>query len=83
MITAKFVPLIQRILNDIGPRTNHRRRCFIMDNLTAHRNLVVQQIIHQAGHPIAFRVPYHHIDGPIAYYFNHVRNSLTLAMYRM
>ena len=54
-----------------------------MDNLTAHRNLIFQQIIHQAGHRIAFRAPYNPVDGPIEYYFNHVQNCLTLVMYRI
>ena len=79
----KFVEFIQRILNDIGPGTPGNRRCFTMDNLTAHRNLLVQQLIHQAGHRVVFRAPYHPIDGPIEYYFNRMQNNLTLAMYRV
>ena len=71
------------MLNDIGPGTPQRRRCFMMDNLNAHCSLLVQQIIHQAGHRVAFRAPYHPVDGPIEYYFNHMQNSLTLAMYRI
>ena len=51
---TKFIAFIQRILNDVRPGTPLRRRCFTMDNLTSHRNLVVQQMIHQAGHRVAF-----------------------------
>ena len=79
----KFITFIQRIPNDIGPGTPQRRRCFTMDNLNSHRNIVVQQMIHQAGHRIAFRAPYHPVDGLIEYYFNHVQHDLTLAMYRV
>ena len=79
--TVKFVDFIQRILNDIGPGTPQRRRCFTMDNLDSHRNLLVQQIIHNASHRILFRATYHPVGGPVQYYFNHMQMSLTLAMY--
>ena len=79
--TVKFVDFIQRILNDIGPGTPQRWRCFTIDNLDSHQNLLVQQIIHNAGHRILFRAPYHPVDEPIEYTFNHMQMSLTLAMY--
>ncbi len=79
--TTRFVAFIQRIIRHIGQGTAHRRRCFIMDNLNSHRNLLVQQLILQAGHRVVFRAPYHPVDGPIEYYFNRIQNGLTLAMY--
>lgn len=81
--SARFLAFIQRIIRSVGNGTVHRRRCFIMDNLNSHRNLLVQQVILQAGHRVVFRAPYHPIDGPIEYFFNHVQNGLTLAMYRI
>ncbi|KAL7527657.1 hypothetical protein ACHAXR_002064 [Thalassiosira sp. AJA248-18] len=64
----KFVDFILRILHDIGPGTPQRRRCFTMDNLSSHRCQLVLQIIHQWGHRVAFRAPYHPVDGPIHSY---------------
>lgn len=81
--TIRFILFIMRILAAIGPGTPQRRRCLTMDNLNAHRNMIVQQIIHQAGHRVVFRAPYHPIDGPIEYFFNHMQQDLTLAMYRV
>ena len=81
--TVRFFDFIQRIPNDMGPGTPQRCCCLTMDNLSSHRNLLVQQIIHNAGHQIAFRAPYYPVDGPIEYYFNHMQMGLTLAMYPM
>lgn len=39
--TARFISFIQTILNDIGPGTPLRRRTFTMDNLGAHRYVIV------------------------------------------
>ncbi len=81
--TGRFFDFIERILNDIGPGTPQRRRCFTMDNLSSHCNLLIQQIIHNAGHRVVFRAPYHPVDGPIEYFFNVMQMGLTLAMYRL
>lgn len=78
----RFVAFIRRILHDIGPGTHQRRRVFTMDNLTAHRNMLVSQLIHAAGHRIVLRAPYHPFDGPIEFVFNTLQQSLTLALYR-
>ena len=36
---------IRRIIEDIGPGTQERRRLFTMDNLLAHKNQIVIQLI--------------------------------------
>ena len=79
----RYCQFIQKILDDIGPGTFLRRYYFTIDNLNSHRSLVVLQLIHQAGHRVVFRAPYHPVDGPIEYYLNHVQNDLRLSMYGM
>lgn len=81
--TARFLAFIQRILDDIGPGTPQRRRTFIFDNLGAHRNLLVLQVIYAAGHRVMFRAPYYPVDGPIEYFFNTIQGTLTLSMYNI
>ena len=81
--TTRFFDFIQRILNDIGPGTPKRRKFFTMDNLSVHRNLLVQQIIYNAGHHVVFRALYHTVNKLIEYYFNHIQMSLILAMYQL
>ena len=81
--TTRFSDFIQRIINNIGPGTPQRHRCFAMDNLNAHRNLIVQQIIHNIGHSAVVFASYHPVDRLIEYYFNHMQMSLTLAMHQL
>ena len=80
---TKFLFFIRRILEDIGPGTEDNWYCFTMDNLTSHRNILVLQMIHAAGHVCVFRAPYYPVDSPIEHVFNTVQVALTLAMYRM
>ena len=54
-----------------------------MDNLNAHWNVIVQQVIHAAGHRCVFRAPYYPVDSPIEHLFNTVQIALTLAMYHL
>lgn len=72
-----FVEFIQRILLGIGPGTPERRRCFLMDNLSAHHSPIIYQLIADAGHRIVFRAPYYPEDGPIEFVFNHIEQRLT------
>ena len=81
--TVKFLAFIQRILLDLGPGTPGNFYCFTMDNLNSHRNVLVQQAIHAAGHVCVFRAPYYPVDSPIEHFFNTVQLSMTLSMYRL
>jgi len=80
---ARFLTFILRILIDIGQGTPANFKVFTMDNLNSHRNVLVQQIIHAAGHVCVFRAPYYPVDSPIEHVFNTVQVALTLAMFRM
>ena len=81
--TAKFLRFILRILVDIGQGTPANFKVFTMDNLSSHRNVLVQQVIHAAGHVCIFRAPYYPVDSPIEHVFNTIQGALTCAMYSM
>ncbi len=72
----RFVAFLRRVIDEIGPGTNERRRVFTMDNLAAHRNPAVHAMIVAAGHRLVFRAPYYPVDGPIEYVFNSIQNIL-------
>ena len=78
-----FYDYIMTIINDIGPGTAVRRRCFTFDNLTAHHNPAVVWAILAAGHRIAFRAPYYPVDGAIEYVFNSIQQQLTYRMHEI
>eukprot|EP00567_Pseudictyota_dubia_P014059 CAMPEP_0197436338 /NCGR_PEP_ID=MMETSP1175-20131217/3810_1 /TAXON_ID=1003142 /ORGANISM="Triceratium dubium, Strain CCMP147" /LENGTH=382 /DNA_ID=CAMNT_0042965605 /DNA_START=300 /DNA_END=1448 /DNA_ORIENTATION=- len=80
---TRMVAFIQKILQDIGPGMPGHRRVFTMDNLAAHSNNLVVQLIHAAGHRVVFRAPYYPVDGPIEYLFNTLQQGLTFALYRI
>jgi hypothetical protein len=44
-------------------------------------NVLVQQMIHAAGHRMIFRAPYYPVDSPIEHYFNTLQIALTDRMY--
>jgi hypothetical protein len=71
-----FADFIQRIVDSIPPGNAHRRRCFIMDNLSSHTNAYIRQIVNAAGHRIVFRAPYYPVDGPIEFVFNTIEQAL-------
>jgi hypothetical protein len=80
----RFLALIDQIIADIGPAVpGGRRRCFTMDNLTAHRHPLVLQAILGAGHRIVFRAPYWSVDGTIEYLFNTLEGGLAVSLYRL
>ena len=60
-----FIDFVQEILDDIGPGTPQRRRCFLMDNLITHRRPIIAQTIIAAGHRLVCRAPHYPVDGPI------------------
>jgi|APIni6443716594_1056825.scaffolds.fasta_scaffold1969513_1 hypothetical protein len=47
------------------------------------RNVLIQQVIRNAGHRVLYRAPYYAVDGPIEYIFNTIQQALTLALYRI
>ncbi len=51
-----------------------------MDNLSVHHHPTVVLAILNAGHRIAFRAPYHPVDGPIEYTFNTIECGLKIRM---
>jgi hypothetical protein len=79
----RFTAFIQQILNDIGPGTPQNWRCFTLDNLNTHHNILIQQMIHAAGHRCIFRAPYYPVDSAIELLFNTVQGALMLKMYEL
>lgn len=78
----RFVGFLQRVIDEIGPGTNERRRVFTMDNLAAHRNPEVHVLILGSGHRLLYRAPYYPVDGPIEYVFNTIQNLLCVLYMR-
>ena len=78
----RMVSFLAMILDQIGPGTNERRYCFIMDNLSSHHNVQMTLLIFMAGHRLVFRAPYYPIDGPIEieYVFNIIQGTLRINM---
>jgi hypothetical protein len=54
-----------------------------MDNLLAHHNQMVVQMIHAYGHRVVFRAPYWPVDGPIEHVFNTIEGALARRMYQI
>ena len=52
-----------------------------MDNLLAHHNQMVVQMIYAEGHRIMFRAPYWPV--PIEYVFNTIEGALARQMYQI
>ena len=80
---ARFISFIRRVLQSIGQGTPNNFYVFTMDNLNSHRNVLVQQAIHLAGHRCVFRAPYYPVDSPIEHIFNSIQGALKLAQYRL
>lgn len=80
---TRFLRFVQNVLNDIGDGTPDHFYAFTMDNLGAHRNILVQQMVHSRGHRCIFRAPYCAVDSPIEHVFNTIQIALTLAMYHI
>ena len=75
-----FYQFVEQIIDSIGDGTPARRRCFTMDNLAAHRNRMVVQLIIDRGHRVVFRAPYYAVDGAIEYFFNTLQHDLTIKL---
>ena len=77
----RVVTFVEMILADIGQGNQHRRYCFMMDNLNAHHNRAVAALIQASGHRLVFRAPYYPVDGPIEYIFNTLQAKLRVNMH--
>jgi hypothetical protein len=75
-----FYDFVHRILVSIGRGSHIRRRMFTMDNLLAHKNCAVIQLILSWGHRVCFRAPYYPVDGAIEYVFNTIQCDLTVKL---
>ena len=75
-----FYILIVGIIDDIGPGTPLRRRCFTFDNLLAHKNPAILNLIVDSGHRFCFRAPYYPVDGAIEYVFNTIERDLEIKL---
>jgi transposase len=78
-----FYAFIFDMIQQIGPGAQGNRRCFTMDNLTAHKHPTVLNLIVASGHRFSFRAPYYPVDGPIEYVFHTVQYQLTINMHNI
>ena len=51
-----------------------------MDNLLAHKNPAVIELIVMSGHRFCFRAPYYPVDGAIEYVFNTIQRDLEVKL---
>jgi DDE superfamily endonuclease len=72
---------LEGVITDIGNGGGGNTHTFICDNLTAHHSPLVRLLIHNREYRLVFRAPYHPVDGPIEYFFNHLQQQLTLELY--
>jgi hypothetical protein len=74
---VSFLQKASTVILDFANLINaHRRRCFIMDNLSSHMNAYIRQIVNTAGHRIVFRAPCYPVDGSIEFVFNTIERAL-------
>ena len=73
---TKFDDFIGMIIDDLAARFPGRRFVFTMDNLNSHKNPMILNMIHNAGHVYVFRAPYWPTDGAVGYVFNTVQTRL-------
>ena len=76
--TLRFSNFIRRVIGDLDQMyPNHERSfCFTMDNLNAHKNPQIINMILTSGHKIVYRAPYYAVDGAIEYVFNTIHTLL-------
>ena len=55
-------------------------RTILMDNLSAHRSLIVQQTVMATGQQLLYRRKYSPVDAPIEYVFNTCQSELHIRM---
>ena len=73
---TRFHDFIVRILDDLAANHPGRSFVFTMDNLNSHKNPMILNLIHVAGHRYAFRAPYWPVDGAVEYVFNTIQSRL-------
>ena len=72
----KFADFMRMILDDLDTRFPGRSFVFTMDNLNSHKNPMILNMIHNAGHDYVFRAPYWPADGAVEYVFNTIQTRL-------
>ena len=76
-IFERFCDFIRRILDDLAhTRFDDRTFTFTMDNVSTHKNPILFNTIHTAGHQYIFRAPYWPTDSAVEYVFNTVQTRL-------
>jgi len=80
---AIYAAHIQEVIAAIGPGGPGNCKTFLCDNLNVHKNLLIGQLIQQAGHRRVFRAPYRPSDGPIEFLFNTIQQELTKRLHRI
>jgi hypothetical protein len=80
---TRFYDFIRRILDDLAVQFPGRRFCFTMDNLNSHKNPIILNMLHNAGHLYVFRAPYWPTDGAVEYVFNTVQTRLKVHLNKL
>lgn len=76
----RMLAFINHILSTLPHGDEGCRYCFVMDNLSSHKDPCIAAAIHSRGHRLAFRAPYYAIDGPIEYIFNTIQHELNIRL---
>ena len=74
------VSFVNKCINLIGEGTVELRRVFLMDNLSAHHNLLVINTIMRRGHRLILRPLYSPFDVPVECMFNLIKQAIVLNM---
>ena len=75
-----FASYIQEVVDGFPPAA-HGQKNFLSDNLSAHGNNVVLNVVYGAGHRVIARPPYRPWLGPFEFVFNQLQNELRLRDY--
>ena len=74
----RFYSFMSDFIDWLAVNRPNRSFCFTMDNLNIHKNPIILNLIHNAGHRVVFRAPYWSCDGPIEYVFNTIHYKLQM-----
>lgn len=80
---TRFYDFLVRIISFLAAAHPGRSFCFTMDNLNSHKNPLILNLIHNAGHKYVFRAPYWPVDGAVEYVFNTVQSRLQVYFNRL
>ena len=78
--TLDFVHFIEHVVGSINQEAYGGARTILMDNLSAHRSLIVQQTVMATGQQLLYRRKYSPADAPIEYVFNTCQSELHIRM---